>query len=363
MKSKHIHFFITVILLPIFFGCATRVNQENLIRNRTDFNSVVVHSWDQQMLLNLVRMRYRDNPMFLELGNVVSTQSTKVGGGITGEIMLPGASSGSSGIGLSGEKVLTPTITYIPLQGEEFARRMLTPIPPSTILLLSQSGWSLERLMLCCVQQMNNVPNAVSASGPTPDYVPEFKSFHKLSEALRLLQIGHTIKIDLENDGTTLLISLQPSKDSNSDSAAVVFTSLLGLDHGKEKYRLTANRNPSAPDEIALTGRSLLSVMFFLSQSVEVPSQHEAEGKVTVTLYPDGTRFRWSDVTGKVMRIRSSVSEPDNAAVKVFYRETWFFIADNDLNSKTTFNLLTFLFNLQAANKRGAEPLLTYPVR
>lgn len=43
--------------------------------------------------------------------------------------------------------------------------------------------------------------------------------------------------------------------------------------------------------------------------------------------------------------------------------DAWFYIADNDLNSKTTFTLLSFLFNLQAANKSGANPVLTYPVR
>ncbi|MCC6395788.1 MAG: hypothetical protein IT282_02140, partial [Bacteroidetes bacterium] len=59
----------------------------------------------------------------------------------------------------------------------------------------------------------------------------------------------------------------------------------------------------------------------------------------------------------------TSNTEPRDAAVKVEYRDAWFYIADNDLNSKTTFTLLSFLFNLQAANKSGANPVLTYPVR
>ena len=46
--------------------------------------------------------------------------------------------------------------------------------------------------------------------------------------------------------------------------------------------------------------------------------------------------------------MRSSTSRPANAFVAVPYRGAWFYIADNDLESKSTFMLLTQLFNLQA---------------
>ncbi len=361
--KKYFFILLTASLFLILSGCVSHINREHLTKTRSDFNSVVVRSWDEQMLTNLVRMRYRDNPMFLELANVVSTQSTKSAGNLGAEIAIPGAGSGTSDIGVSREQVLTPTLTYIPLQGEEFARRLLTPIPPSTILLLSQSGWSLERLLLCCVQQMNGVPNAISASGPTPDTAPDFALFRQLSESFRVLQIAGRIQIEMDSDGQSLLIYLNKSPRHQSDEAAETFVSLLKLEPNKTTYRITSKRVPSASDEIAMTGRSLLSVMFFLSQSVEIPPIHEAEGKVTRTTTADGSRFDWSSVTGKVMNIRSSESEPTDAAVKIYYRNSWFYIADNDLNSKTTFNLLMFLFNLQAAHKGGAEPLLTYPVR
>ncbi|MFZ4619763.1 MAG: hypothetical protein ACOYNS_04330 [Bacteroidota bacterium] len=357
---KKIYLSLCISMLA-FAGCSPRINQENLMKNRSDFNSVVVRSWDEQMLLNLVRMRYRDNPMFLEVGNVISTQSSKTSGGINTSVDFNG--DGGAGIGVNGERSITPTITYVPLQGEEFAKRLLTPVTPSTIFLLSQSGWSLERLMLCCVQQANGVKNAVTASGPTPEFAPNYETFQKLIDAIRILQKDRLLQIEMEKDGQSFMLYITRSGDAKSDSAAGVFKDLLGLDKSKDIFKVTAKRIASGTDEIALTGRSLLSVMFFLSQSVEVSKQHKEQGKVTVTKYEDGRDFDWNMMLGRVMRIQTSEKEPEESSVKVRYRDAWFFIADNDLTSKTTFNLLTFLFNLQAANKSDGNTVLTYPIR
>lgn len=361
MKSISLLSLSVLLLSIVTFGCMPSLNEEHLVGSREDFNTVIIRSWDEQMLTNLVRLRYRDNPMFLEVGNVVAHQSTSIGGAAGLETELPGKLK--PGFGMNGSIVVSPTITYTPLQGEEFAKRLLTPIPPATIFLLSQSGWNLERLMLCCVQQANNVKNAVSASGPTPDAAPSYKEFQKLSEALRTLQKDRLLQIEMEKDGLSFGLYLNRSNEPHSDSAAAVFKELLGLDKTKDIFRVTSKRIPTSNDEIALTGRSLLSVLFYLSQSVEAPYEDEQSGKVTVTKNTDGTKFAWSSVLGKVMRIHSSANEPAESAVKVFYRERWFYISDNDLDTKTTFNLLSFLFNLQAANKSGADPVMTYPVR
>ena len=51
--------------------------------------------------------------------------------------------------------------------------------------------------------------------------------------------------------------------------------------------------------------RSLLGVLYFLSQSVELPAPDVQAGLVTVTEDDDGQPFDWSKVTGKVMTIHS----------------------------------------------------------
>jgi hypothetical protein len=51
------------------------------------------------------------------------------------------------------------------------------------------------------------------------------------------------------------------------------------------------------------------------------------------------------------------------AFVAIPYRGQWFYLADNDLESKSTFMLLSQLFRLQAGAAKAAGPTLTLPVR
>ena len=67
----------------------------------------------------------------------------------------------------------------------------------------------------------------------------------------------------------------------------------------------------------------------------------------------------WFSETGNILNIYSQKEPPPDAFVRVFYRDHWFYIADNDLESKTTFGLVSYLFSLQAAGVEGKSPLLT----
>ena len=53
---------------------------------------------------------------------------------------------------------------------------------------------------------------------------------------------------------------------------------------------------------------------------------------------------------------------PLNAYVSIRYRNHWFYIEDNDLNSKSTFSLLVQLYDLQSGDAKGSAPVLTLPI-
>ena len=72
--------------------------------------------------------------------------------------------------------------------------------------------------------------------------------------------------------------------------------------------------------------------------------------------------FDWKDVTGDLWMVRSQKDAPEHAAVAVQYRGYWFYIQENDLESKNTFILLSQLFSLQSGNTHSAAPLLTLPI-
>ena len=112
-----------------------------------------------------------------------------------------------------------------------------------------------------------------------------------------------------------------------------------------------------------LTGRSLLGAMFFLSHNVDPPDVHKSEGLVTVVKVGDDEEdFNWSTVSGNLLKIASAESPPTGAFARIRYRSHWFYIDDADLNSKATFNLLTYLLSLQSAGGEGIDAMLTVPV-
>lgn len=108
--------------------------------------------------------------------------------------------------------------------------------------------------------------------------------------------------------------------------------------------------------------RSLLAVLYFLASSVEPPPRDVEAGLVTITRDEAGQPFNWQELSGRLITIHSQESRPKNAYVTIPYRGSWFFIADNDLNSKATFGLVNLLFSLQSATGKGKSPLLTIPI-
>jgi hypothetical protein len=75
-----------------------------------------------------------------------------------------------------------------------------------------------------------------------------------------------------------------------------------------------------------------------------------------------GGPFDTSGAGKRLFHVASSPDEPQNAAVKVFYRGSWFYIEDTDIDSKTTFVLLSMLVMLQSGDTAKITPLITLPV-
>ena len=85
---------------------------------------------------------------------------------------------------------------------------------------------------------------------------------------------------------------------------------------------------------------------------------------MTITHTKNGKEFNWgSTPAGKLFHIRQNEDQPNDAFIALPYRDHWFYIADSDLESKSTFMLLMQLFRLQAGSAKSEGPTLTLPVR
>ncbi len=381
--------------------------------SRVRYNEAIQNTTDEQLLLNLVRLEYRDTPLFVEVGSVqaqfVFERSASVGGTLNENVGVDPLNPDV--LNISGKAGYTerPTVTFSPLQGDEFVTRMLTPVRLDTILLLCRSGWSIERVLRLTVQRMNNLDNASRASGPTPDQAPVYEQFVEVCRLLRALQLHGALEVGYESRhkelsdpmpleaieaadlvaaagggysfrrtddggyvlaGTTDSPVLQIAPVARDTSEVQRLAELLRLDPTVSRFDLGVGvtgqlcdlAGPNDRRAITLWPRSLMGILFFLSQGIEVPEAHREAGIVTTTRDLAGNPFDWSQVTGDLLRVRCQRARPAGAAVAVLYRGRWFFIDDADLKSKSTFSLLAQLFALQAGEAETATPVLTLGV-
>jgi hypothetical protein len=354
---------LLLAVLPLTGACNT-VGPRAIRQGRFDYAQAIVDTRNEQMLTNLVRLRYRDSPFFLDVSSL-STQYVLGGAASAGVNLGGGDTTGNVGGLVTYEE--RPTVTYLPLKGADFVDRLLSPLPMEAILLLTMSGWRVERVMRCCVQRINDVWNAPTASGPTPEMAPDYEEFLELSRRMERLRQARVTEMRFQRsddeesvNGYLLTLYFHRRPGAEEDTAAV--KEILGLAPDLDEFRLTRNPTHRTPGEIGLIPRSLMGAMSYLSQSVEPPRRDVDAGRVTVTRHPDGSEFDWRELTGGLLAIRSSLETPQNAFVKTRYRDAWFYIDDSDLSSKSTFNLLEQLFQLQADKGNAVTPLLTLPV-
>ena len=140
-----------VAIALLSFSCKS-IGPKKINHDRFDYSQALADSWKKQMLLNIIKIRYLELPIFLDVGQLVSGYSMErtvnVGGSIT-----PNAGLGS--VGASGKYTDRPTITYIPLTGERFLAGFLTPIQPVNVFSLLQSGYEADFVLEMCLDSFN----------------------------------------------------------------------------------------------------------------------------------------------------------------------------------------------------------------
>ncbi len=355
--------FLIIVLTTMGSGCPATFGPQALERTHPAYNEAIIAAINEQMLQNLVRMRYRDVTFFLEIGSVTTSLAMQASAGVDAALNFGSrdALSPSVGVGYADN----PTISYTPLQGENLLKSLLSPLRLEAILVLTRSGWNIDRVFGLCFERVNNLYNAPNASGPTPKLEPGYEEFNRLLESLYRLQRRHLIEIGTTHrQGSPGILMRLVTDDADSQNEIALIYELLQLDREVEDFDLSTNFLAVKRTQWAVRPRSISGLLYYLSQTVETPEQHQSEGLVTVTMSKTGGVFDWTDTpAGRRFKVRTKVERPDNAYIATYYRGHWFYIEDTDLESKSTFMLLRQLFDLQAGQTKSQGPTLTLPVR
>ena len=329
------------------------------------YNEAISASMNEQFVQNLVRLRYRDPTYFLDVSSVAATLKLDISGGLNQSTFGFNGTTGNDIVKFSAgvDYQTQPTISYTPLQGENFVKSVMSPLTLESVFALGGSGWNPRRVFGLCVERINGLENASAASGPTPNAAPQREhGFRRLMDLIESVR-GEQLFVPRVDPATK---SLQLEIRSSPEHVQVVdeIKQLLELDPQRQLYYLSGDFQHPEGDTISIRTRSLMGIFFLLSHQVDAPQLHKQAGLVTITRDARGAEFDWGQtLAGRLFHIRQSVELPDLAFLAIPYRGHWFYIADNDLESKSTFMLLMQLFRLQAGAAKSVAPALTIPLR
>ncbi|MFZ4701999.1 MAG: hypothetical protein ACOYMG_18290 [Candidatus Methylumidiphilus sp.] len=349
----------TLLLAMLLTSGCSSIGPDHLRSTHPLYNAAIVDSLNEQFLSNLVRLHYRDPTFFLDVASVAATMKLSVSGTVAGQVDADAPLT----LGADSTYETFPTISYSPLQGEDFVKSLLSPISIDALLALTGSGWSLKRVFGLCVERINGVQNAPSASGPNPAKAPKyFQEWNHLIDVFDRLEEDHLIEARLEPKTKTLKVEFQSTPEHESDIREI--KTILKLDQKLNIFNIEGDSIEKSADTLRIVTRPLMSTFFYLSHRVDVPEEHQKAGWVTITKNKDGSAFDWSQTpAGKLFHIKESEDKPENAFVAIPYESHWYYITKNDIESKSTFLLLTQLFRLQAGAAKSMGPTLTIPVK
>jgi len=346
-------------LAGLLAGC-THVGPKTVAVDRFDYSSAIADSWKQQTLLNIVKLRYMDLPVFVDVSSVVSGYSLETGMTVGGSFPETTSFGGNTAT-LEGSAKFTdrPTITYVPMTGEKFLRGLVTPIDPKNIFFMLQAGYPADFLLGLTVESLNGVRNRSASAGAIRDADPEF------TQALRLLRevqiegaVGMRVEEDKAKNATAVLFFRGEDIFDDTKQKIAEIRRLLKLPAEGQKYTLTYSPIRGAEGELGVNSRSMLQIMQAFASYAEVPEAHVKDHSATPT-----PKISSPEIQSGGVRIRSGKEKPAHAFVAVPYRDHWFWIEDGDWQTKRALTAVMFFFSLADTADTGKIPLITIPAQ
>jgi len=395
-------------------GCAS-LGPQALQQSRLQYNEAVKATTEEQLLLNIVRLRYTDTPSSLSVSSITAQFERSQNLQITPFFTSAGADQNRSFTAILPQAGVAtadrPTVSLTPLDDQEFTRKLFTPMTLDGIVYLAKTTWPISTVFRLYLENLNWVPNAQTASGPTPKSAPVVDDFLRGIAALQSLQdrgsivfgqeeraeavgsplpaasvtardlieaakSGYEYRQD-EKSGTWSLVKkttvpvLHVNPELGYSPDMFVFLTAFRLKPAA-KYEITQEalepfpgaspREPSASLDLEM--RSMLQALYYVSHGIDIPPAHAEQRLATITRDANGEPYDWQRVMEGLFRVHWAAGgeRPRNAHVAVQYKGYWFYIDETDQGTKSTFSLLIEISRLELGGRTGPGPTLTIPL-
>jgi hypothetical protein len=344
------------ILAGALGGCAS-LGPSTIVRDRIDYDHAITASWKRAMLLNMVKLRYGDTPMFLDVASIINSYT------IEGQVNAGGtwlSGGGATGSALSGftHYADRPTITYNPLLGERFTRSMMTPLQPAVVVSLIQSGWAADLVMRLMVSSANGVYNRFGGGNRARGADPEFAL---ITGAMRRIQASAAVGMRVDRAGggeLTVLVLHRRRMSPELEQDIKALRGALGIREDAQEIRVVYASVPRNDEELALVTRSMLEILVDLASNIEVPPADVERGVVPPPRHFDNDE---ADGYKPLIQVHSGGQPPQDAFVSVQYQGQWFWIDQRDYASKALFSFVMMIFSLMDTAAPRGQPIVTVP--
>jgi hypothetical protein len=414
---------------------------------RIHYNKSVSHTASQELLLNIVRMRYGETPTFLDMPSVVSQSAVSTAGNGAQKSALQGAVDGSFNL------FDRPTISYSPRTGDDMAASMIKPLRAEAILDVS-TGNDTRIFLLTFVDSINGVRNSPHATSPASRILEGNDEYRYGVDLFMGLQNRGAVRmrvaeIDEKPQGSPLPVKDLMATDmfaaaengyvfqTAGDQAVLLkrsrflamtvmpdavdaadvqeLTRIFRLEPGRTVYRAKSQEDDevdldaepavretplmlesvapppvgadaegvellpapepaiveAGPGEAAAAGvgdRDVLSInvrsgyqaLAFLSKGVDVPESHISRGTTLVFRGLDGRPIDARQLTHGLFHVCVQKHKPLWSDTAVYYRGHWFYIPQDDVQSRATLNYVKLVIDIRS--EAGDTPTLTLPV-
>jgi hypothetical protein len=330
------------------------IGPRSITAGRAAYAEVINQTEDQQILNALVRSRYDETFGMISVASVTANLRFRSEAGINAGF---GDASDYAGnltpfaAGVAYEE--NPTISYIPLTGEEFMRRMLAPITTQQRLLLANPVRHPGKLFSLAVARANGLRNPLTGHDPPS---ADFERFMQIY--VHLQDAGQVDVVRGVGAEDEYFLDIHDYEDHREGVGEML--ALLGIEvgvSGSPIFLPLREGVGSSTSAINVQHRSAAALMDIFAAGIEVPQPHLDAGVVEPVEFPVPEERR-------SITIRSSEKRPKEATVRVRFRDWWFYVDATDTKSKRAFSFLrTFIgIRLQEAGARQPAPVITIPV-
>ena len=358
LSSRGFLYFSCILLVLLESACSS-FGPKAITRGRQAYTEAMAVTNDQQILGFIVRLRYAQAGGLLGVTSITANFNVSANASAN----LPAGQKESYaqnlvplGLGFAYEE--NPTISYTPIQGDKYLRRLLSPIPLDVAVLFQNTSYPLGEVMTTLIRSINGLKNPDFLTAPSVRPDPRFARVVELLDELQAA--GHLDWVQAEKQPGRFALALIGYAPDYTDQVREL-SGLLGFPASKNPTAdlvipVRAGLGGGHSGELALRTRSVYDLMRVAAAAIDVPEQHLASGTAE--------RFPPAGPVGADIRIGRSKERPANAAVAVAHQGWWFYVDNTDPSSKHFFRLIELLMSSHIADvsdRQQLAPVITLP--